>query len=295
MLKRSIRFIFIILFVSGIHLNAQQNKTAKIAVIQASGLPNQDPFMGDYDQKKVYPQMIAHFRKLLMLFGKAGQMGADLVCGPEDMQHIGSYGLYINDKDPATGAVLFNSLAVQVPCPLTDEISAIARKYKMYIIAPLYEASDGKVFNTAIFFDRDGNIIGKHRKTVLPIMETWLVSTGDEYEVFRTDFGNVAIATCWEMDYPEIAEIYALKGADIIFNPTMATYNKPGEGLSTASMLVTRAMDNSVYIAPVVLGKEGNGIIDFNGEVVAQATGKSDTIIMASIDFSRERTNDSKW
>ena len=277
------------------HVCGQQNETAKIAVIQSSGLSTQDPFMDDYDPAKVRPQMMAHFNKLLGLFEKAGQMGADLVCGPEDMQHIGSYGLYIDVKDTETGNILFNALAVQVPCPLTDQIAAIARKYNMYIIAPIYEAAGEKVFNTAIIFDRQGKIIGKHRKTVLPVMETWLVSTGDEYEVYHTDFGAIAVATCWELSYPEISTIYALKGADIIFNPTMALDNKPGESLSTSPMFITRARDNSVYIAPVVLGTEGNGIIDFKGNVVAEAVGKKDTVIMAEIDFSKERTEDSKW
>ena len=159
----------------------------------------------------------------------------------------------------------------------------------MYIIAPIYEAVGEKVFNTAVIFDRQGKIIGKHRKTVLPILETWLVSTGDEYEVYHTDFGAFAVATCWEIFYPEISSIYALKGVDIIFNPTMAPDNKPGESLSTAPMFITRARDNSVYIAPVVLGKEGNGIIDFDGNVVAEDVGKENTVIMAEIDFSKDR------
>jgi len=63
-------------------------------VIQASGLPTQDLFMEDYNPDKIKPQMTAHFNKLLGLFEEAGQMKADIVCGPEDMQHIGSYGLY---------------------------------------------------------------------------------------------------------------------------------------------------------------------------------------------------------
>ena len=75
----------------------------------------------------------------------------------------------------------------------------------------------------------------------------------------------------------------------------MAPDNKPRESLSTASMFITRARDNSVYIAPVVLGKEGNGIIDFNGNVVAEDVGKENTVIIAEIDFSKERTSDSKW
>ena len=254
--------IIMLLLLVTFHVYGQQNKTAKIAVIQATGLSRQDPFMDDFDPAKVRPQMMAHFNKLLGLFEKAGQMGADLVCGPEDMQHIGSYGLYIDVKDPETGEILFNALAVPVPGPLTDQVAAIAKKYNMYVIAPIYEAAGEKVFNTAVIFDRQGKIIGKHRKTVLPIMETWLVSTGDEYEVYRTDFGTIAVATCWELSYPEIPTIYALKGADIIFHPTMAPDNKPGESLSTAPMFITRARDNGVYIAPVVLGTDGKMLTD---------------------------------
>jgi predicted amidohydrolase len=297
--KMRIKFQFagigMVLLLLNFHLSGQHNTTAKIAVIQATGLPNQDPFMDTYNPVKVRPQMMAHFNKLLGLFEEAGQMGADLVCGPEDMQHIGSYGLYIDVKDQETGKILFNGLAVKVPGPLTDQVAAIAKKYNMYIIAPIYEAAGEKVFNTAVIFDRQGKIIGKHRKTVLPIMETWLVSTGDEYEVYHADFGAFAVATCWEISYPEISTIYALKGADIIFNPTMAPDNKPGESLSTAPMFITRARDNSVYIATVVLGTEGNGIIDFNGNVIAEDPGNEDIVIIAEINFSKERTSDSKW
>jgi predicted amidohydrolase len=297
MMKSLIRLTgtMILLIIIGFQLNGQQNKTAKIAIIQATGLPRQDPFMDSYDPTQVRPQMMAHFNKLLSLFDEAGAMGADLVCGPEDMQHIGPYGLHVDVNDPETGKILFNSLAVPVPGPLTNMLAAIAKKHNMYVIAPIYESSGDKIYNTAVIFDRQGTIVGKHRKTVLPVMETWLVSTGDEFEVYKADFGSFAVATCWELSYPEITTIYALKGADIVFNPTMALDNKPGESLNTAPMLITRARDNSVYIVPVVLGKEGNGIIDFNGNVVAEALGKEDCVIMAEIDFSEDRTSASKW
>jgi predicted amidohydrolase len=287
--------LLILLAASFLRLNGQAPGKGKIAVIQATAKPNQDPFMGNYDPSKVRPGVSAHLDKLLGLFTKAGEMGADLVCGPEDMQNIGSYGLYIDVKDSETGSILFNSLAVKVPGELTDRISTIARKYKMYIIAPIYEEEGGQIYNSAVVFDRDGKIMGKHHKTVLPIMETWLVSTGDKYEVYQTDFCRFAIATCWEISYPEISTIYALAGADIIFNPTMAPDNKPGKSLSTAPMFVTRARDNTVYIAPVVLGKDGNGIIDYDGNVVAEAPGKENTVIIADIDFSKERLNESGW
>ncbi len=291
------RYNLMVLFLLGILTTAfgQQNKKAIIAVIQANSTSIPDLFTDDFDRDKIHRQMNLHLDKLLGLFEEAGKLNADLVCGPEDMQHIGPYGLHINVNDPVTGKTLFNSLAVSVPGELTDRIAAIAKQYSMYIIAPIYENDGGAIYNTAVIFDRQGKIMGKHRKTLLPVMETWLVSTGNEYKVYETDFANIAIATCWELAYPEISSIFALKGADIIFNPTMAKDNKPGKSLDTAPMFITRARDNSVYIVPVVLGKDGNGIIDFNGNVVAEAVGKENVVITADIDFSEERVSNSKW
>ncbi len=291
------RLVFVIVFFAIFTAGAlsQQKTKAKVAVIQSETTSIPDLFVDEFDKSKIDQQMNLHVDKLLKLFDEAGKLGADIVCGPEDMQHIGPYGLHINVNDPRTGKILFSSLAVPVPGKLTDRIAAIARKYNMYIIAPIYEEAGELVYNTAVIFDRQGNIMGRHRKTLLPVMETWLVSAGDEYKVYETDFANIAIATCWEISYPEISSIFALMGADIIFNPTMAKDNKPGESLDTAPMFITRARDNSVYIAPVVLGKDGNGIIDFNGNVVAEAVGKENVVIMAEIDFSEERITKSKW
>ena len=75
----------------------------------------------------------------------------------------------------------------------------------------------------------------------------------------------------------------------------MGRDNESGKGLETAHMYITRAKDNSVYIAPCILGTDGNGIIDYDGKVVAQAVGQKDVVIMAEIDFSVPRTLDSDW
>ena len=273
-------------------LDSQTRRTAKVAVIQASKSPAQDLFMVDYDPVEVRSENEVHFNKLLGLFEQAGRMGADIVCGPENMYR--GQALHIDIVDPETGEPLSLSLAVPVPGPLTDRVADIARRYQMYIIAPICERDQDKAYNTSVIFDRQGNILGKYRKTVLPVMETWGYSTGDEYPVFKTDFATIAIATCWEIRFPEITSIYALKGADIIFNPTMGRENS-GPSLETAPRYITRAKDNYVYIAPVILGSNGSGIIDFNGKVVAEAPGVTDTVIMAEIDFSKEPTYDSEW
>jgi hypothetical protein len=55
----------LLLFMGGSIASCQPSKKASIAVIQATAMPRQDPFMGDYDPDKVRPQMMAHFNKLL--------------------------------------------------------------------------------------------------------------------------------------------------------------------------------------------------------------------------------------
>ncbi|MBW7997740.1 MAG: carbon-nitrogen hydrolase family protein [Candidatus Glassbacteria bacterium] len=266
----------------------------KVAVIQATGSPRQDPFKAGYDSTKVRAMSQAHLDKLLGLIDRAGEMGADIVCGPEDMQHIGGYGLHVDRRDPETGEILFSGMAVEVPGPLSERIAAIARKHSMYVVAPIYEKENGKVYNSSLVFDRQGELIGRHRKTVLPIMETWLVTPGTGYEVFETDFAPIAISTCWEITYPEIHRIYALEGARLIFHPTMGRENSDGS-LDTAHRYLTRATDDRVWLAPVILGTDGNGIISPTGEVLAEAVGARDTVIMAEIDFSERFLSKSTW
>lgn len=284
------------LMLTGTHapLRAAQLGKANVAVIQASSSPRQDPFKAGYDSTKVREMSEAHLDKLLGLFEKAGEMGADIVCGPEDMQHIGGYGLHMDRFDPETGEILFIGLSVEVPGPLSRRIAEIASRHSMYVIAPIYEKEDGKVYNSALVFDRSGELIGKHRKTVLPIMETWGVVQGTEYEVFQTDFAPIAVSTCWEITYPEIHRIYALKGARLIFHPTMGRENRDGS-LSSAHRYLTRATDDRVWLAPVILGRDGNGIISPRGRVLAEAVGEQDTVIMAEIDFSEQFLSRSTW
>ncbi|MBW7995706.1 MAG: carbon-nitrogen hydrolase family protein [Candidatus Glassbacteria bacterium] len=278
---------------SGTFLFARSGKTARIAVTQPRNIEWQDPFSSEYDPARIRPQCQENLENNFRLFERAGELGADLVCGPEDIQHIGPYLLYLETTDPETGELLFTSLAEPIPGPISRRVSEIAHKYRMYIIAPMFEREGEKVYNTALVVDRNGEIIGKHRKTHLPVMETWVVSRGDEYKVFTTDFAKIAIATCYEVTYPEICALYALKGAELIFNPTGG---KENDGpLATAHRYLTRAKDNSVYLAPVAYGEDGSGIIDFNSKVVAEAVGVTDTVIMAEIDFSRDRTNSSEW
>jgi predicted amidohydrolase len=149
---------------------------------------------------------------------------------------------------------IFNTRREEIPkraCEIQKDILGWAAKHAreshVYLIIPTIEAAEGHLYNTAFLFDRSGKISGTYRKTHLAPEEekAFCVSKpGDHYPVFQTDFGKIAIMTCMDIHYPEVARIYALEGAEILFWPTMA-YGPTENFLQIA--LRARAIDNQLY------------------------------------------------
>ena len=135
--------------------------------------------------------------------------------------------------------------------------------------------------------NRRGEIAGKYRKVHLP-REEWKkgIRPGNEYPVFETDFGIVAIQICYDWFFPEAAEIFALKGAEIIFAPTWGNTLPDEEGrVDGESTFRVRARDNGVYMVPSVY--DGNSmIIDPMGRILASNKGK-DGVFWAEIDLNK--------
>ena len=107
----------------------------------------------------------------------------------------------------------------------------------------------------------------------------------------------MAVVICFElMNFPEPARIMALSGADIIFQPTLGQYfdGKP-ETLKTAIVARTRAIENRVYVCPAMYGTRGSGIISPEGNVVAEAFGKTDVVVTAELDLAKEVRESSIW
>jgi omega-amidase len=104
---------------------------------------------------------------------------------------------------------------------------------------------------------------------------------------------------CMDIYFPEIARIYAMKGAEILFWPT-TTHGPTQSGLE--AQLRSRAIDNSLWIVESNLSGHapyapyngryhpGNArIVDFNGDIIAQ-TGRRDGLAIADIDLDERRS-----
>jgi predicted amidohydrolase len=194
---------------------------------------------------------------------QAGRLGLDIVCLGEAMTIVGT-GCTVKD------------CAEPIPGPVTKQLADAAKKNHIWIVAGLTEQAGDVVYNTAVLFDRKGKITGKYRKVHLP-REEWKngIRPGKEYPVFETDFGKVAIQICYDWFFPEAAEIFALKGAEIIFAPTWGNTLPDSDGMVDGeSVFRVRARDNGVYMVPSVY--DGNSlVIDPMGRILANSAGKA--------------------
>ncbi|MEW5801718.1 MAG: carbon-nitrogen hydrolase family protein [bacterium] len=112
----------------------------------------------------------------------------------------------------------------KIPGPTTDAVGDLARKYNAYVVISLYEQGEPgrfvwlnhpmpyKVYNTNVLIGPDGRVVGTHRRTNFTICE----ALGNDYNVFDTEIGRVAMTSCGEMCYPEVMRIYALQDADFL-------------------------------------------------------------------------------
>jgi predicted amidohydrolase len=104
------------------------------------------------------------------------------------------------------------------------ELAKAARDLGAYVAAGLVEEHQGKRYNTATLFDREGNLAGRQRKVSLGQLErrAFQVVPGAGWQVLATDFGRLGLPVCIDLwGQPEAARQLAAQGADLLVNPAI--------------------------------------------------------------------------
>lgn len=112
--------------------------------------------------------------------------------------------------------------------PTTKFLQQLARKYGIVIVSPILErdeARDDVIWNCAVVISNTGKVIGKSRKNHIPRVgdfneSAYYMESNLGHPVFETAFGRIAINICYGRHHPQNWMMYALNGAEIIFNPS---------------------------------------------------------------------------
>ena len=128
------------------------------------------------------------------------------------------------------------------------EIGTLAAKNRVNIVAgSVSNVRDGKVYNTAMVFDRSGSCIASYDKTHLftPMGEDDYYTPGDHLCGFVLDGVKCGIIICYDVRFPELTRSLAVEGLDMLFLvsqwPKVRTFH-------LRTLIAARAIENQMFV-----------------------------------------------
>ena len=246
-----------------------------------------------------------------LLIGRAAEQSAELVVLPELFASLGRTTEMRGAAEPLEG-------------PTVVWASALARQHHCSIVAGSFVEREGEqLFNTSVLLDPEGALIAHYRKVhlfdidvagatsresdtfsagddavVAPLSDTTKPDTTKpdttkpdtiEADGSTPDATKLGLTICYDLRFPELFRIEALRGAQLIAVPSAFT---AATGADHWELLVrARAVENQVAIiaaaqwgtSPDGVQRHGHAlIVDAWGTVLAEAPGEGDTVWMGA-------------
>jgi predicted amidohydrolase len=170
-----------------------------------------------------------------------------------------------------------------------DAFSALAKRHEIAIAFGYPEAAD-RTYNAAAVVSADGTLLANHRKRLASpgSFEEHSFANGNAPTHFDLAGLRIAVAICYEIEFPETARGAALSGAALLIVPTALVAQWP---VVAERIVPARAFENGLWLAYANhSGSElmheylgGSRIVAPDGDEVAIA-GRSEEMLMAEID-----------
>mgnify|MGYP000992170451 CR=1 FL=1 len=228
--------------------------------------------------------------KIEKLIDEAAGRGAKLVGLPEMMNYIGDEAGEQANAESITG-------------PTIQRLMKKARQHSLWLhCGSIFERipGDNKLYNTTVLLDPQGEIAASYRKIHLfdvevmngpSALESRTKKPGREIVVVPTGLAKIGLSICYDLRFPEIYRIMALRGTEVFFVPAEFTLFTGKDHWET--LLRARAIENQCYvIAPAQIGVKPrfqtygkSMIVDPWGNVIAKSSDQ-EGIILAEIDLA---------
>jgi nitrilase len=231
--------------------NENSNTTFKVAAVQAT---------------PVFIDREATIDKACDLIASAGNEGARLIVFPEAF--IPAYPDWVW-KIPSGEEGVFTELyaellsnSVAIPSDATDRLCRAARLANAYVVMGMsernVEASGASLYNTLLYIDARGEILGKHRKLVPTGGErlVWAQGDGSTLQVYDTPLGKLGGLICWE-NYMPLARYTMYAWGTQIY--VAATWDRGQPWLSTLRHI---AKEGRVYVIGCCIAMRKDDIPD---------------------------------
>jgi predicted amidohydrolase len=208
--------------------------------------PRHDPSLSPQEMKQ------RNIDDAIRWLEEAGRRGTDIACLPETFTDNGIPARRLTASE-------VDALVEDLRGPTVQRLAAVARRYRMHVVAPMHRREGNAIYNSAVVIDRAGKVAGVYDKvhpTRAEMEGPYRVQPGAAFNVIRLDFGTIGIMICHDNSFVESARCLALNGAEIIFWPHVQS----GWGdIVWDITLRSRAIDNGVWLVSSCYSVRGTG------------------------------------
>lgn len=174
----------------------------------------------------------------------------DFVCLPETFP----FNYVEKQTTPEQRAEIFDGVL--------KKFADFSRRNNCYTICPGYTSRGGKIYNSAVVFDRKGEKTGIYEKIHLADYEIEAGYTCGPLDqpVIQTEFGPIGIQICFDIEWDDGWQMLRKQGARIIFWPS---------AFSGGKCVTTKAWEHKCVVASAT-AKNTARLCDISGEVITQ-------------------------
>ena len=189
----------------------------------------------------------------------------------------------------------FSATAEPLDGPIVAALAAAARDLGAWVHGGsiVERADDGRLFNTSLLFRPDGTLAATYRKLHLFGFdggETTVLTPGADLVMAEVDGVSVALATCYDLRFPELFRAFADRGAELFLLPAAW----PTPRIAHWSLLArARAVEDQAFLVACNGSGEQGGlrlgglsvIVDPWGVVLAEA-GDGEEVLVVDVDLA---------
>ncbi|WP_440683637.1 carbon-nitrogen hydrolase family protein [Cysteiniphilum halobium] len=123
--------------------------------------------------------------------------------------------------------------------------SSLAKEYEIWMFVPLVFKENTQIYNAILVFNDLGHLVSEYIKIHLVASEPEIFEEGDSLQIVKTPWGNIGLAICYDIHFPNVFREYAKNNVDAVIIPS--TIRK--QRVDMWNLLVrTRAYENHMYM-----------------------------------------------
>ncbi len=240
--------------------------------------------------------------KICNLAEEARSQGAELIVFPEVIIPGSPHWIWSSPEDYDRYVELYKN-SVEIPSKTTQQLCETAQKIQAFLIVGVNERQGKVLYNTMLFIDQKGTLLGAHRKLMGTYVEKiiWAMGGGDSLEVFDTELGVIGGLICRENLSNLSRHVLASQGEQVHAGIWLAGSARRGPHFSKCmeAACITHALTSSTYVIGVqacasereiemfkLKGPGGwSAIISPQGEIVAGPLPEGEGIVVGDIDL----------